>query len=94
MQCTWSDLALVGFDATFSSTCGTLETLEPFIPLTSISGAYVVRMTDRAHNVSHSIGEGFLTAFLASVIAGYFIDSVVMALRTTNFPGSYQTSPR
>jgi len=54
----------------------------------------MVRVTVRAQNISHPIVEGFLTAFLARVIAGYFLDNIVMAFRTTHFPCSRQTSQR
>jgi len=54
----------------------------------------MVRVTVWAHNISRPIGEGILAAFLARVIAGDVLDNIVMAFRTTYFPGSCQTSPR
>src|SRR5262245_20819259 len=54
----------------------------------------MVRMAVRAHNISHSAGEGFLPAFLTSVITCYLLDNIVMAFWTSHFPRPHQTSPR
>jgi len=49
-------LGIVRFEATFLSTFGTLETLEPLTTFISVPSTHMVCVTAWAHNISHPIG--------------------------------------
>src|SRR5262249_38242962 len=73
-------------DRAFAVEDGAVKRGEPLVPLVSISRVYVGRVIGGASVIACAIGHCLGAAFLARVITGDGVDSVVMAFGAADFP--------